>query len=71
MKKFKDFLNEVSKEDIEKINIERDLHFNNLFGNKLRIVVPLEQDENLNQLIKKLEELDYEVNYEDLIKTSL
>lgn len=67
MKKFKDFLNEVSKEDIEKINIERDLHFNNLFGNKLRIVVPLEQDENLNQLIKKLEELDYEVNYEDLI----
>lgn len=67
MKKFKDFLNEVSKEDIEKINIERDLHFNNLFGNKLRIVVPLEQDENLNQLIKKLEELEYEVNYEDLI----
>ena len=67
MKKFKDFLNEVSKEDIEKINIERDLHFNNLFGNKLRIVVSLEQDENLNQLIKKLEELEYEVNYEDLI----
>jgi hypothetical protein len=58
---------EVSKEDIEKINPERDLHFNNLFGNKLRVIVPLEQNETLNQLIRKLEELEYEVDYEDLI----
>jgi hypothetical protein len=60
-------LREVSEEDLEKINPNRDLHFNNIFGNKLRVVVPLEQDENINKLISKIEELGYEVDYEDLI----
>jgi len=60
-------LREVSEKDLEKINPERDLHFNNIFGNKLRIVVPLEQDENINKLIKSLQDLGYEVDYEDLI----
>jgi hypothetical protein len=60
-------LREVSEDDLEKINANRDLHFNNIFGNKLRIVVPLEQDENINKLISKLEELGYEVDYEDLV----
>jgi hypothetical protein len=60
-------LREVSEEDLKKINPNRDLHFNNIFGNKLRVVVPLEQDENINKLISKIEELGYEVDYEDLI----
>lgn len=60
-------LREVSEEDLEKINPSRDLHFNNIFGNKLRIVMPLEQDENINKLIERLKELGYEVDYEDLI----
>lgn len=60
-------LREVGEEDLEKINHNRDLHFNNIFGNKLRIVVPLEQDDNINKLISKLEELGYEADYDDLI----
>lgn len=60
-------LREVSEEDLEKINPSRNLHFNNIFGNKLRIVIPLEQDDNINKLMAKLEELGYEVDYEDLI----
>lgn len=60
-------LREVSEDDLEKINLDRDLHFNNVFGNKLRIVIPLEQNENINKLIERLEELGYEVDYEDLI----
>ena len=42
-------LREVSEDDLEKINSNRDLHFNNIFGNKLRIVIPLEQDDNINK----------------------
>ena len=60
-------LREVSEDDLEKINPDRELHFNNIFGNKLRIVIPLEQNENINKLIERLEELGYEVDYEDLI----
>jgi hypothetical protein len=60
-------LREVSKKDLENIDLKRDLHFNNIFGNKLRIVIPLDQDNNINKLISKLEELGYEVDYEDLI----
>lgn len=60
-------LREVSEEDLEKINPNRDLYFNNIFGKKLRIVMPLEQDQKINNLISKLEELGYEVDYEDLV----
>lgn len=60
-------LREVSEEDLEKINPGRDLYFNNIFRDKLRIVIPLEQNENINKLISKLEELGYKVDYEDLI----
>lgn len=67
MRSFYDFLNEVSKKDIKKINLKRDLHFNNIFGNKLRIVIPLDQNEKLNKLIEKLRDLGYDVDYEDLI----
>ena len=60
-------LREVSEEDLEKINPNRDLYFNNIFGKKLRIVMPLEQDQKINNLISKLGELGYEVDYEDLV----
>lgn len=60
-------LKEVSEEDLEKIDLKRDLHFSNIFGSKLRIVVPLDQNSYLKDLIEKLEDLGYEVDYEDLI----
>lgn len=60
-------LREVVEDDIEKINLDRSLHFDNIFGKKLRIAIPLEEDEDLNKLIEALEELDYEVDYEDLV----
>lgn len=62
-------LREVSEDDIDTINLDRNLHFDNIFGKKIRIAIPLEKDENedLNELIETLEELNYEVDYEDLI----
>ena len=65
---FKDyFLQEVKKSDLENVDLSRDLHFDNLFGSKLRIVVPLDTEEELNNLVKSLQELGYSVDHEDLI----
>lgn len=65
-------LREVSEEDLEKINLEKeDLHFNNIFGNKLRIIVPLDQNSYIKDLIEKLESLNYKVDYNDLINKKI
>lgn len=61
-------LREASQEDIEKINPKRNLHFGNIFGNRLRVVVPLDSGEEMEELAEKLRDLGYEVKYSDLVE---
>jgi hypothetical protein len=60
-------LREVSEKSIKNVDLDRDLHFDNMFGNKLRILIPLNQDSNLIDLIEELKGFGYEVDYEDLL----
>jgi hypothetical protein len=64
---FKQFLIEIKKKELESLDLNRELHFNNIFGDKLRILIPLEGNKDLHELAKKLEKLGYEVDYQDLI----
>ena len=58
---------EIRKSSLENIDLERNLLFGNLFGDKLRILIPLENSDDLEKLINFLEENGYEVDYEDLV----
>ena len=66
---FKNWLDQNINEikSLSGIDPERDLLFNNIFKDKLRILVPLDSNEELQELTKLLEDLGYTVNYEDLI----
>jgi hypothetical protein len=60
-------INEINKRSLIGIDPERDLLFNNIFGDKLRLLAPLDSNEELQELTKLLEDLGYTVNYEDLV----
>lgn len=66
---FKNWLNQNINEikSLSGIDPERDLLFNNIFSDKLRMLIPLDSNEELQELTKLLEDLGYTVNYEDLI----
>jgi hypothetical protein len=66
---FKNWLNQNINEikSLSGIDPERDLLFSNLFKDKLRILIPLDSNEELQELIKLLEDLGYTVSYEDLV----
>lgn len=66
MRTFLQFLNEVSEEDLGRVNLDRDLHFDSIFGDRLRIVVPLEGAGRLGELVSELERLGYVVDHETL-----
>jgi hypothetical protein len=68
MKTFQRFLREVSEEDIGRVGLDRDLHFDSIFGDRLRIAFPLDQDESLKRMIGELERLGYEVDFGDLVR---
>jgi hypothetical protein len=60
-------INEINKRSLIGVDPERDLLFNNIFGDKLRLLAPLDSNEELQELTKLLEDLGYTVNYEDLV----
>ena len=60
-------INEINKRSLIGIDPERDLLFNNIFGDKLRLLAPLDTNKELEELTELLEDLGYTVNYEDLI----
>ena len=62
-------MREVSEEDLERVSLDRDLHFDSIFGDRLRIVIPLGQDERLGELVSELEGRGYVVDHETLTKT--
>jgi hypothetical protein len=65
---FKLYLNEIQKRDLENIDPERELFFNNLFKNKLRILIPLEKgDTELENFIQSLEDEGVVVKLDELI----
>ena len=66
---FKNWLDQNINEikSLSGIDPERDLLFNNIFKDKLRILVPLDSNEETQELTKLLEDLGYTVNYEDLV----
>ena len=68
MRTFQQFLAEVSEEDIDKVGRDRGLHFKSIFGDRLRIVVPLEQGERLGEMVSELERRGYVVDHEDMTK---
>lgn len=64
-------LNEIKEDDLEGIELNRNLHFDNIFGNKLRIAFPLDQNSKIKELINELEELGYKVDYQDLLSKKI
>jgi hypothetical protein len=66
---FKIWLNQNINEikSLAGIDPERDLLFSNVFKDKLRLLIPLDSNEELQELTKLLEDLGYTVNYEDLV----
>jgi hypothetical protein len=66
---FKNWLDQNINEikSLAGIDPERDLLFNNIFSDKLRVLIPLDSNEELQELTKLLEDLGYTVNYEDLV----
>lgn len=58
-------INEIKS--LSGVDPERDLLFNNIFKDKLRMLVPLDSNEEIQELTKLLEDLGYTVNYEDLV----
>lgn len=73
MLNFKNYLNEIKEKDIENVDLNRDLIFDNIFGNKLRILIPLHAgNKELNELIvylKQDEQLKVDLN--DLINKKI
>jgi len=67
MLNFKQYINEISKKDLENIDLNRNLLFNNIFGDKLRVVIPLGEDLETREFMDELEDLGYTVNYSDLV----
>lgn len=64
---FKQYINEISKRDLENIDLNRNLLFNNIFGDKLRVVIPLGEDLETREFMDELEDLGYTVTYSDLV----
>jgi hypothetical protein len=66
---FKNWLDQDINEikSLSGVDPERDLLFNNIFSDKLRMLVPLDSNEEIQELTKLLEDLGYTVNYEDLV----
>jgi hypothetical protein len=64
---FKQYINEISKKVIENIVLTRNLLFSNIFGDKLRIVIPLGEDLETREFMDDLEDLGYTVTYSDLV----
>jgi len=60
-------INEINNKSLVGIDPERDLLFNNIFGDKLRLLAPLDSNEELQELTKLLEDLGYTINYQDLV----
>jgi len=58
---------EIKNYSLEDVDLDRDLHFDNIFGDKLRVAFPLDQNEHIQKLIDELENLKYKVDYDDLI----
>jgi hypothetical protein len=67
---FKQYLIEISKKELEEVNLDRDLLFDNIFGDKLRILIPLGNEE-LDNLINTLSKMDYEVDHDDLVSKKI
>lgn len=65
--KFKKYLNEIREEDLENLDLDRDLFFDNIFGDKLRISIPMGKTPELVRLINTIESLGYVVVRQDLI----
>ena len=59
----------MSEEDIERVGLDRELHFDSIFGDRLRIVVPLEGAGRLGELVSELESRGYVVDHETLTKS--
>jgi len=53
------------------IEPERDLLFNNIFKDKLRVLIPLDSNRELQELTKLLEDLGYIVDYGDLVEKKI
>lgn len=70
---FKNFLNEIRQEDLKNLDLNRDLLFDNIFGDKLRILMPLSTgNRELNELIRYLkEDNSIEVDLNDLINKKI
>jgi hypothetical protein len=62
-------INEIKS--LSGVDPERDLLFNNIFKDKLRMLVPLDSNEEIQELTKLLEDLGYTVNYEDLVNKKI
>ena len=62
---------EISKKQLESIPLDRELHFNSLFGNKLRILIPLEGNQELHKLLETLEFFGYETDVNDAISKKI
>jgi|694.fasta_scaffold04876_4 hypothetical protein len=67
MLNFKQYINEIRQKDLENIDLNRNLLFNNIFGDKLRVLIPLGEDLETREFMDELEDLGYIVNYSDLI----
>ena len=62
---------EVKGHGLENVDLDRDLHFDNIFGSKLRVAFPLDQNEYIQKLTNELEKLEYKVDYDDLINKKI
>jgi len=62
---------EVKGHSLENVDLDRDLHFDNIFGSKLRVAFPLDQNEYIQKLTNELEKLEYKVDYDDLINKKI
>jgi hypothetical protein len=65
---FKFYLNEVDEFSLGNIDLNRQLFFDNLFKNKLRLVIPLnEGSEEIKKFIQSLEQEGVTVEFDDLV----
>jgi hypothetical protein len=62
-------INEIKS--LSGVDPERDLLFNNVFGDKLRLTIPLDSNTELHKLVGLLQNLGYSVDYEDLINKKI
>lgn len=69
---FREFLNEIRKEDLKNLDLNRDLLFSNIFGDKLRVVIPLSTgNQELSELIRRLKDDNLDVDLDDLINKKI